>query len=191
MNVAIIVEGPDDYETYPVLIRKVHPEVERVRRVQCGGIRRLRTRFVGFLKNFSDNPAWAINKALVIRDSDCAEPKPLEQELNDVLQASRARLNFPVQFYATKCKLETLLLADEDAINQVSLRRAGAGGIRPVTVRLETYNDADAHLKTILGRAGLPDNPIVYAEIAHASDISRITERCPYFREFTARIRDC
>lgn len=191
MNVAIIVEGPDDFETYPVFIRKIRQDISRIFPVQCNGLRRLKTTFVPFLKDFQQRRDRAVRKALVIRDSDCANPRPLEEQLQRIFEQSRVQLDFPVHFYATKCKLESWLLADEEAISHVSLSRGGRGRVERISIALERYNDADTLLAGALWQADLQATSRVYAEIAEAACADRIAQRCPYFREFVAKVSAC
>jgi hypothetical protein len=130
MNIGIIVEGDDDLAVYPVLIKRIDPTV-RVHRRKCGGRQRLEDKFVVFLREFASNPvAFNIEKVLTIRDSDCYDPRPIEQGLQEILTRSRFEPTFRVWFHATKRKLESWLLADESAMNVVSTRRGGRGGHR-------------------------------------------------------------
>lgn len=78
MNIGLIVEGDDDHETYPVLIRKSRQDIGRIHVRNCQGLRRLKTKFVDFLRELQSNPAYQINKAIVIRDSDCSDVHDLE-----------------------------------------------------------------------------------------------------------------
>ncbi len=191
MNLVVIVEGTDDYETYPILIRRIRNDVERLFRVQCGGVRKLKTTFVPSLKYYQARRDLNVAKALVVRDSDCKDVHPLETELDQILRGANTKLAFPVHFYATKCELESWLLADEGAINRVSASRGGPGGITPVNLALEMHKDAKALFHRVLWEAGLQVTPRVYAEIAQAADLQRIAQRCPYFREFMARVQAC
>ncbi len=191
MILGIIVEGPDDLETYPVLIRRIRPSVGHIHRRQCFGLRNLKNKFVGFLKELPVGRGIPVEKALVIRDSDCDAPETLERQLEGILRESGFRPEFTVHFYATKCKLESWLLADEQAISRVSLARRGPGNVQPVAYPLENYNDAEKLLLRVLREAGLSATPRVYAEIASCANTARIAERCPYFREFARRVEDC
>lgn len=191
MSLGIIVEGLHDYETYPILIRKIRPDLDDIYRRNCFGLQNLKNKFIGFLKQFQQRRDYAIEKAVVIRDSVCKPSAPLEQQLQGKLAACQLALHFSVIFYATKCKLESWLLADENAINTVSRRRGGPGGVQKIPHALETYNDADKLLSEVLSQAGLRATDKVFAEIAGAADLDRIRHRCPYFREFENRIRDC
>jgi len=107
----IVVEGPRDAAVYPVIIRRIRPDIERVVARPCGGIPALPNKFVGWLKHFQYE--HLIDKALVIRDSDWKNPHVLEAELSDRLRKSGFEPTFPVHFYATRSMVETWLLADE------------------------------------------------------------------------------
>jgi hypothetical protein len=70
-----------------------------------------------------------VPKALVIHDSDCNDSRSVEDELNRILDQStfRESLTLAVHFYATRCMVETWLLADETAVNVVARKRGKAG----------------------------------------------------------------
>lgn len=189
MNIAIVVEGQTDLATYPVLIQKIRNDVEVVLRKQCWG--RVETKFVNHLKYFQTRRDKAIQRVFVIRDSDCADPHPLEAKLSETLDRSGCEFEFQVYFYATKCKLESLLLADEDAINHVAQNRSHPNTILRVDYSCETEdnNNAKKLFLNTLSRVELPNDERVYSEIAQASDVQIIAERCPYFRQFISRLR--
>ena len=191
MNIGLVVEGLDDYQTYPSLIRRIRHDIEHIYVRSCGGIRRLRNKFVYFLKEFQSNPAHLIVKAIVVRDSDCNDAHTLERELEQILELSGFRPEFPVHFHATKCKLESLLLADEDAISHVAQNRGKVVHVGPSHIALENSRDADTVLSRKLGEADLPADSKVFSEIAAASDLAKIVSRCPHFRDFSEKILAC
>jgi len=191
MNVGIIVEGGDDRAVYPVLIRRIDATVDGIHARECGGRRKLEDKFVVFLKQFAGNlPAFRIKKVLVIRDSDCEDPSPIERKLQRILGESRFEPPFGVSFHATKCKLESWLLADEAAINFVSNRRGGPGAIRRVEVDLENFREPDQLYRKTLSQAGLQDTEKVMREIAEQARLEVIAQHCPTFRHFTQKLTD-
>jgi hypothetical protein len=190
MNVGIIVEGGDDVATYPILIKRIDPRVRKVYARECGSRQKLKDKFVVYLKEFSLNPAaFDITRVVVIRDSDCNDPVPIEHELQAILAHSRLRVAFPVAFHATKCKLESWLLADERAINRISYRRGGPGGMSQIGLNLEVHKDTDDLYRATLSNVRLQDTSAVMREIAEQADINIIAQRCPYFREFIQKVR--
>ena len=189
MNIGIVVEGPSDGTAYPTLIRRIRNDVGNVQVRECGGKSGLKNKFLGFLKEFQRNHAWQINVAYVIRDSDCKPPQPIEEQLRNVLRESGFAPDFPVEFFATKCQLETWLLADENAINQVSQRRGKNLKVGPAEIQFETDNGAKERFLEQLSKARLPASPQVYREIAEIADIARIAARCPSFQQFIHRVR--
>jgi len=191
MNVGIIVEGLYDSKTYPVLIQKIRADIDRVLCIDCGGLPKLRNKFVSFIKYFDSRHDLNLAKVLVIRDSDCGDPGPLEQELRHRLENSRFRPRFPVHFYATKCKLESWLLADEVAINSVAHARNKPRTVEKVDAALEKVREADELLAKTLWRVGLPADEQVYAEIARFADLGKLAGRCPYFQEFEKCVGAC
>ena len=190
MNVAIIVEGDDDASVYPVFIRRIRNDVGKIHPVQCGGIDVLERKFVSFLEIFQKEQ-FDISKAIVIRDSDCSASEPLEEKLLQTLTTSGFRRSFLVDFHATKCKLETWLLADERAINQVAVLRGRTTTVREVDIQFEEYRDADKLLRKKLSEVRLPADSKVFAQIAEAADLQRIAERCPHFQQFVDKVRAC
>ena len=101
----IVVEGPRDGAVYPVIIRKLRPDITDVVARPCGGVPALHAKFVGWLRHFQyQHP---IDKALVIRDSGGKDPKVAEAALKDRLDRSGFKPKFPVHFYATRCMVET------------------------------------------------------------------------------------
>ena|ERR1017187_10225475 len=117
----IVVEGPRDVAVYSAIIRRIRPDIEQVVARPCGGVPALTNKFVAWLKDLQDQ--HRIDKALVVRDSDREDPLRLEADLSDRLNQAGFRTTFPVHFYATRCMVETWLLADEQAVNKVALSR--------------------------------------------------------------------
>lgn len=190
MNAGIIVEGDDDLAVYPILIKRIHPPIERVYGRKCGGRQKLEDKFVVFLKEFSGNPvAYNIGKVFIIRDSDCHDPRPVEQKLQGILSRANLQCPFDISFHTTKCKLESWLLADEDAINGVSIGRGGPGGIQRIDENLESFKEADQLYRTTLIQAGLLDTAKVMKQIAQQARLEAIAERCSGFRNFMQKIR--
>ena len=191
MNMGIVVEGERDGAAYPELIRKIRDDVEIVLAEPCGNDVRLMERFVGWLKHFQWHAEISVNKALVIRDSDCSDPVIWETKMGRIFGQSRFVPSFPVHFYATKCEIETWLLADENAINQVARNRGKQGSVSEVAIPLEAHRNAKQLFREVLSKARLPVDPKVYQEIASAASIDRIAARCPYFSQFADRVRAC
>ncbi len=190
MNIGIVVEGLDDYTTYPTLIQRIRNDLSRSQVRECGGKSRLKNRFLSFLREFQ-NPAWQIGIALVIRDSDCNPPLPIEDQLRNVLNTSGFRPQFRVELFAIPCMLESWLVSDLNAIRTVAAQRGHAGDIENLNFQIP--NGSSPTDKESFSRAlthfGLPATPAVYKEIAAIANFDAIGERCRYFREFVRRIR--
>jgi hypothetical protein len=191
MNIGIVVEGERDRAAYPELIRKIRDDVGIVLAEPCGNDVKLMDRFVGWLKYFQWHAQISVNKALVIRDSDCSDPVVWETKMRQILEASRFVPSFPVHFHATKCEIEAWLLADEEAINQVARRRGKQGSVPAITIQLESHKDAKQLFGQVLFKVLLPTVPAVYQEVANVARVERIAERCPRFQRFVDSVRAC
>jgi len=190
MNIGIVVEGQDDYTTYPTLIQRIRNDIERSQVRECGGKSRLKNGFLNFLREFQ-NPAWQIEIAVVIRDSDCHPPQPIENQLRTIFNISRLKPQFRVEFFAIPCTLESWLVSDLNAIRTVAAQRAHGGEPEHLNFQIpNAHSPADKELfSRVLSRFGLPATPAVYQEVARIANFDMIGERCSYFREFARRIR--
>jgi hypothetical protein len=184
----IVVEGQRDVAVYPVIIRKNRPDVEDVVARPCGGVTEIPKRFVGLLRGFEYK---SIDKALLIRDSDWKDPQTSEEDLSGRLNQSGFKPTFPFHFYATRCMVETWLLADQQAVSKIALSRGGTRSIKAVNKRLEEIMDPKVPFRAMLSQAGLPDDEKVYEGIASAADLDKIAERCPRFAEFRTYVHAC
>jgi len=196
MVLGIIVEGDADAQAYTALIPRIRRDEVTVIPEPCGGAARLRKRFVDRLKRCEY--IHHVDKALVIRDSDCRGPKVVEDELEQELRHSGFKPSFPVHFYAPNCTLDTWLLADEAAVKQVAQdRQRNQGGlpkivrIKPLTGPLEGGKNAKTLFRQMLYQAGLPATAPVYAEVSAVASIDRIAQRCPYFQLFVECVHAC
>jgi hypothetical protein len=185
----IVVEGSRDAAVYPVIIRRIRPDVEQVVARPCGGVPALTGVFVGWLKHFQYK--HLIDKALVICDSDRKDPRTVESVLKGRLEESGFEPAFPVHFYATRCMIETWLLADEQAVNTVALSRNRTRSVKPVNRQLEDIVDPKTLFLAVLKQVGLTADDIVYEEVASVADLDRIAERCPRFAEFRKHVHAC
>lgn len=87
--------------------------------------------------------------------------------------------------------LESLLLADEDAIPQVAQQR---GKVAPASAPIavpENLKEAKNVLSRRLSAANLPADAKVFAEIAAVSDLAKIVARCPHFQDFVEKTNAC
>jgi hypothetical protein len=190
----IVFEGQRDVAVYPAIIRKLRSDVEQVVAWPCGGVPALSKRFVGFLRGFEYNADYRIDKALVIRDSGGKDPQSAEADLKDRLDQSGFKPTFPVHFYATRCMIETWLLADEQAVSKVAFSRGRDRSIKAINTinkPLEEIIDTKPLFLAMLSQAGLPADDKVYEEIASNADLDKIAERCPRFAEFRRYAHAC
>jgi len=192
MIFGIVVEAERDAVVYSTLIRRIRTDVDNVLCRPCQGVAGVRSKFIGWLKHFQWHSGHFVGKALVIRDSDCHDSRATEDELAQILDKSgfQTELTFPVHFYATRCMVETWLLADEGAVNTVARQRGKSSSARPFTGPLEVPMDAKTPFRQMLSQAHLPADPAVYGAAA-AADMERIQQRCPYFKRFIDCVNGC
>jgi hypothetical protein len=190
MNVGIVVEGAFDGPTYLALISRIR-DINGVQIRECGGKSRLKHKFVYFLKELQRNPAWQIDVAFVIRDSDCDPPQPIEKQLQNILGVSGFKPEFRVEFFATPCMLESWLLSDLEAIRTVAAQRRHGAGIALPNIQIAHANSSEDKdvFTSVLTHFGLPATPAVYGEVAAIADLTMIGNRCNYFREFARRFK--
>jgi hypothetical protein len=193
MVFGIVVEGESDSVVYRALIERIRPDVDLVLSQPCQGVANVRRKFVGWLKYFQWHSGYQVGKALVIRDSDCGDPRALEDQLGGILDQSgfREKLTLPVHFYATRCMVETWLLADENAVNAVARQRGKVPAAQPVPDPLEGMANAKVLFLRMLSQAQLPADPAVYAAVAATADIDLIKQRCPHFERFIDYVHGC
>ena len=191
MVFGIVVEDRTDASVYSTVIRRIRPDVESVLQRPCRGVAGVRRQFVGWLKNFEWHADHEVGKALIIRDSDNSDPQFAQDELAHILRQSGFQPSFPFHFYATRCEVETWLLADEHAVNTVAQMRGKAPSARPVAGSLEDIRSAKELFRRMLSQARLPADPVVYAEVAAAADMELIRRRCPYFQRFEDNVHAC
>ena len=194
MVFGIVVEGESDSVVYRALIRRIRPDVDLVLSQPCQGVAGVRRKFVGWLKYFQWHSGHQVGKALVIRDSDCDASRPLEDELGRILDQSgfRKKLTLPVHFYATKCMVETWLLAERARSTTLHCSGARLHLLNAVADPLEGATNAKRPCSGGCSpQARLPADPAVYAAVAATADIDRIKQRCPYFQQFIDCVHGC
>lgn len=193
MNVGIVVEGQNDFEAYPRLIRRIRSDINKCQVRSCGGKSKLKHGFVNFLKEFQRNSAWQINAAFVIRDSDCSLPQPIEDQLEDILETAGFSPEFHVDFFAIPCTIESWLLSDLGAFPIVAAQRGYAPDVPAIPLNVQIANSNSSNDKKsftrVLTHFGLPATPVVYGEVAATASLAVIANRCPYFTQFIRRIK--
>lgn len=185
----IVVEGDYDVAALTEIIKKcISSELEIIPR-PCGGKPQLMKRFPGFLKEFCyAKQGLPVDKALVIRDADNKNTEELLADMRSKIEGQTYPFG-ELRFVIIVQELETWLLADEEAISRVTQSRSGRT-ISRVNENLESIIHPKEKLKEILS-SKVPYTPEVAREIAQESNLSRIEERCPKFREFRQAVVDC
>ena len=183
----LVVEGEYDEAALTELIRKcVATHTEVVPRLCSGSIM---NKFPSMLEEFRRvKQGTYVDKALVIRDANGKDPGEIILRMEGKI--SNRHYPFPVKLVAIVRELETWLLADNQAISQVTQQYSG----RTVAAVNETLEDIVApkeRLKSLLAKADVPYTDEVARKIAAAVDIERLTYRCPGFRRFQVAVHDC
>ncbi|HXE91917.1 MAG TPA: DUF4276 family protein [Terriglobales bacterium] len=189
----LIVEGAYDAAVFEELIRRIaNPQVRIVSR-SCGGLPNLKKLYPALLEDLEHSlQGGPVAKALVVCDADNKNPIEVEQALQRRIQGRVFSFPDGVGFHAVRRAMETLLLADEEAINSVRRSRRGVGkdatGLRE---NPEDISGPKQRLTDMLSQAGLPYDAQVCAEIARAARLDVISRVCPYFNVLIRKIHDC
>jgi hypothetical protein len=180
----LIVEGEADKNVFDQLIRKVNSPDASIYPLTCGGVGRFMKMFPDLLLSFKYmHNGGSVDGALVIRDCD-------NKSAQDVLSRMQEKLgnrtyNFPrgIEFCVVNRNLDSWLLADERAINEVSRARQGRPVAR-VNETIEEITHPKERLQGILNEAKLVYTPAVLGEIAAAINLQDLEYRVPSFVSF-------
>jgi hypothetical protein len=185
----LVIEGTYDEAALTELIRKcIAGNIVVVAR-PCSSSGSLISSFPGFLEVFRHTMQGTyVDKALVIRDADNKDPNELIQRMQSRIQGRS--YPFPLEFVVIVQELETWLLADEEAISEVTLEYSGRTVSR-VNEPLEEIAAPKERLKQILSDSEVDYTKEVVRKIAAAINLQRIEYRCPSFRSFFQAVRDC
>lgn len=187
----LVVEGDYDEAALTELVRKCisgNINIDVVAR-PCGPRGSLNNKFPGFLEEFRYlKQGTYVDKALVIRDADNKDANGLIQEMQGSVQGRS--YPFPVKFVVVVQELETWLLADEQAISEVTMEYSGKTVSR-VNEPLEEIPAAKERLKQMLSDAEVSYTREVSRKIAAATNVQRIEYRCPSFIVFRQAVLDC
>jgi hypothetical protein len=187
----LIVEGVYDEKVFPELVRKIVSPQVTVEVLPCGGLSRLRRGFPGLLRGLEHLvQGRPVDKALVVHDCGGRDPDSVEREMAGKVQGRQFAFPRGVHFCAVRQMMDAWLLADVEAINSVALERGGRS-VPPAQGQLEEIVNPKKELMGILSRAKLPYDPEVCRQIALRASIERLRYRCPSFRSFEKRVKDC
>jgi hypothetical protein len=183
----LVVEGKYDEAALTELIRKcVAAHTEIVPRLCSGSIM---NKFPTMLEDFRHvKQGTHVDKALVIRDANGKDPGEIILRMQGKI--SNRHYLFPVKFVAIVRELETWLLADDEAISNVTNEYSGKTVPR-VNESLEDIFTPKEKLKSLLAKADVPYTDEVARKIGAATDIERLRYRCPGFEKFREAVLDC
>lgn len=181
----LVVEGAYDEVVLAELIRKCVTDQTEIVARSCGGP--IMNKFPGLLESFRYvKQGTHVDKALVIRDANGNDPIELIQIMRGKI--ANRQYPFPVKCVVIVRALETWLLADDEAISQVTQEYASRT-VASINETLETLPNPKERLKQLL--AGVAYTSEVARKIATAVDIERLKYRCPGFGRFQEAILDC
>jgi len=184
----LIVEGPYDIDFFRVIVARVAANNPTIELLEGGGNALLR-RFPTLLRRFEHIIAGEpVGKALVIKDADGHPVDEVEGIMANRLGNQTYIFPEGVELCGVQQEMETWLLADVQAINQVSTDRGKRDGVPIIHGTLEEMFQAKERLRSALSRAGLDYTPPICAEIAAKADLERLRQRCPSFRRFEEKI---
>jgi hypothetical protein len=184
LTLGVIVEGVFDAAALPELIRKCFTDDIHIEARVCGSASRLMQRGQGFLEEFRHVMQGSpVDKALIIRDADGKDPNKLVHRLNVTIK-SRS-YPFPVTPVIIVQELETWLLADSEALSQVTGK-----SIPELPGSLETIMDPKQRLQSLFSDANMAYTTEVTRKIATATRLEVLEYRCPSFRVFRQALRN-
>lgn len=181
----IIVEGQYDAHFYPALIETILVSKPRIQIRQAGG-KSLASKFPGLLHSFKYSiDGGPVERAIVIKDADGRPTGDVESGLSGRVNPEHYGFPRGIQFCAVQQEMETWLLADEGAINEVSLASGKSDGVQRIPdPLLEEVVHAKERFKNALTSGGLIYTTAVCAEIARKINLESLRTRCPSFRRF-------
>lgn len=185
------MEGPYDVAVYQELLRKITPTLGRIVPRPAGGVPSLLRLLLGLLRDLENAVnGKPVDKVLVIRDTNGKDAAQLEKDLADRIHGQSFAFAHGIQFHAIRRTVETWLLADAVAINEVAAARGGRP-ISEVHGEVEEIEDPKDRFVRLLSVAGLPFDSAVCREIAAHARLEVLRYRCPSFRSFEEKAKDC
>lgn len=191
VSYGIVVEGPYDVPVYEELIWKIcSANVEVIPR-PAGGVSRLMGGFPKLLRDLEHiRQGRPVNKALVIRDAGGKDTASVESLMAERIQGRPYSFPRGIQLVAVRRTMETLLLADEEAVNSVALSRGGRQVAR-IQEALEDIANPKERFRRWLSEAKLPYDPQICRDIARQVKLETLQYRCPSFGSFKQKVLDC
>ena len=176
-SIGLIVEGIYDEAALTEFVRKcLSTEVTVVCR-PCAGVPQLMKLFPGFLKEFEHvNAGLPVDKGIVIRDADQKIPEALISQMESKI--SGRIYPFPAKCLVIVQKLETWLLADDQALSTVTGRTQ-----RRIT-NPERIIDPKVRLRKVLSDVQIDYTAVIARKIAAAARPNVLATRCASFRKF-------
>lgn len=180
----LIVEGEGDQHVFENLIKKVNSPDSAIYPLPCGGVGRLMKEFPALLKRFEYiHNLGPVDGALVIRDADNKSTEKVLAQMREKLQNKTYKFPHGVELCCVNRKVDTWLLADETAINEVSRLRGGKP-VQRINQDLEDIVHPKELLQKILSAAKLKYSPAVLGEIAACVRLEQLETRVPSFKHF-------
>jgi hypothetical protein len=131
-----------------------------------------------------------VDKVIVVRDTNGRDAAQLEKDLADKIHGQHFAFAHGIQYHAVRRTAETWLMADVPAVNGLAAERGGRQ-VPEVQGQLEEIEDPKTRFIRLLTAAGLPYDPEVCRRIAARARLENLRYRCPSFRSFEQKAKDC
>ncbi len=189
----LVVEGTYDEPVFRELISRILSDAEvKIEVYTCGGKTKLLRKFPDYLKIFQHAAeGYPLDKALVIIDGDGRNPSELKEKMAGKISGRCYRFRDGVHLCVVQRQAPAWLLADLEAINSLAKERGGKRVDPTIREAPEEITDPKDRLRRLLACANLHVTPQVYGEIARRTNLDRLRELCPSFRDFEQAVMDC
>jgi len=186
----LVVAGPYDDLILSTLVRRIRPDVARVKCRACGNDPQVTTKFRSYLKELRyANDGRPVDKAIVVRDSHRGDPAAVLDRLCSNFREQEHP--FPVRFAVVQPAPEAWLLADHDALARLSAERGRPTDFTPLNFPPEQLPDPKEKLTSLLRTAGVPYTKQAAGRLAELCDLGLIEALCNSFTSFKRAVTDC
>jgi hypothetical protein len=185
VEIGLIVEGDYDVKALKRLVERINTQPVDVHPLPCNGP--VTKKFTKLL--YAYEYVTPVQKAVVISDAHGRDPAELIEGLRGEMQGHH--FSFPVEFAVVVQELEAWLIADHQAIQQVSNQRGNQRVVPPTKASPENLFDAKAALQKLLSIHGVDYTAVVAEEIAENARLEQLRYWCRSFVVFEPIVKNC